>query len=272
MVEPLAILEKPFALMGILNVTPDSFYDGGRYNSIDSAVTHAYKLRDEGADILDIGGASSRPGALEISAEEEIRRVIPIVEKVAATFDGVISVDTTRVEVAKAALDAGALWINDISAGRFDQRMPQFASDRKCVMVLMHSRGTPQTMQKLTQYENVVDEVCSELLDSVADFIDAGVDKDKIILDPGIGFAKTAEQNLTLLSEIKKIVNLGFPVLIGTSRKAFIGKLTGKTVEDRLYGTLATIGSSFSRGVKIFRVHDVSQTRDFLSVLSEIEK
>lgn len=272
MAEPLAIYDKPFALMGIVNVTPDSFYDGGMHCTIDSAVAHALKLRDEGADILDVGGASSRPGSIEITAAEEIRRVTPVIEKLAESFHGPISVDTTRVEVAKAALDAGASWINDISAGRFDQKMAQFASDRKCVMVLMHSRGTPQIMQQLTEYKSLVDEVCAELLDLVDTFINAGVDKGKIILDPGIGFAKTAEQNVILLKKLRTVVNLGYPVLLGTSRKAFIGKITGKTVENRLYGTLATVGSAFLRGVKIFRVHDVSQTRDFLSVLSEIEK
>jgi dihydropteroate synthase len=271
MAEPLAIFDKPFALMGIVNVTPDSFYDGGRHDTVDSAVDHALKLRDEGADILDIGGASSRPGAKEITAAEEIRRVVPVVEKAAAFFDGPISVDTTWVEVAKAAVDAGASWINDISAGRFDQTMARFASDRKCVMVLMHSRGTPQTMQQFTNYESLVQNVCSELLDSVKNFENAGVEKERIIIDPGIGFAKTAEQNVTLLKEIRTIVDLGFPVLLGTSRKAFIGKITGKSVENRLCGSLATVGSAFFRGVKIFRVHDVSQTRDFLNVLSEIE-
>lgn len=266
-----AILNKPFALMGIVNVTPDSFFDGGMHFSVEGAVAHALKLRDEGADILDIGGASSRPGAQDVTPREEIQRIVPVIEQVAKSFDGPISVDTTWTETARAALDSGASWVNDISAGRFDPGMTRLIAEKKCTAVLMHSRGTPQTMQHDIHYDNIIKEVCNELLRAAEQFTSAGVDRGKIILDPGIGFAKTIEHNLSILKEMDSIVKLGYPVLVGTSRKSFIGKITGRDVKDRLYGTLATVASCYIRGVRIFRVHDTAQTKDFLEVLSAVE-
>jgi dihydropteroate synthase len=262
---------SPFAIMGIVNVTPDSFYDGGKHWTADDAVRHGLQLRDEGADILDIGGASSRPGAAAVDRDEERRRILPVIERLAREFEGPISVDTTWADVAADALDAGAAWINDISAGRFDPKMVSVAAQRKCPVVLMHSRGTPETMQQNPIYNDVVTEVKDELLLSLKRFTDAGLDNEKIILDPGIGFAKTFEHNIALLRGLHQIVQCGYPVLIGTSRKSFIGKITGKSVNDRLFGTLGTLASAFIRGVKIFRVHDVAATRDFLSVLAAIE-
>ncbi len=262
---------KSFSLMGIVNITPDSFYDGGRYNSVDAAVEHALKLVDQGADIIDIGGASSRPGAAQITPSEELRRVLPVVEKVVHYFKGPVSVDTTWSEVAEAVIDAGASWINDISAGRFDERLISLVARRDCTVVLMHSRGTPQTMQQCVSYKDVTLEVKSELLEAVATFISAGVKKEKIVIDPGIGFAKTARQNIRLLQDLTEFLSTGYRVLIGTSRKSFIGMITGKEVEQRLCGTLGTVASAFIRGVRLFRVHDVRETADFLKVFSVIE-
>jgi len=262
---------KSFSLMGIVNITPDSFYDGGRYNSVDAAVEHALKLVDQGADIIDIGGASSRPGAAQITPSEELRRVLPVVEKVVHYFKGPVSVDTTWSEVAEAVIDAGASWINDISAGRFDERLISLVARRDCTVVLMHSRGTPQTMQQCVSYKDVTLEVKSELLEAVATFISAGVKKENIVIDPGIGFAKTARQNIRLLQDLTEFLSTGYRVLIGTSRKSFIGMITGKEVEQRLCGTLGTVASAFIRGVRLFRVHDVRETADFLKVFSVIE-
>jgi dihydropteroate synthase len=262
---------KFFSLMGIVNITPDSFYDGGRHNSVDAAVEHALMLVDQGADIIDIGGASSRPGAAQITPSEELHRILPVVEKVVHYFKGPVSVDTTWSEVAEAVLDVGASWINDISAGRFDERMIPLVAKRGCTVVLMHSRGTPQTMQQCVSYKDVTLEVKSELMESVAGFIKAGVKKEKIVIDPGFGFAKTARQNIELLQNISEFLSTGYEVLIGTSRKSFVGMITGKEVEQRLCGTLGTVASAYKRGVRLFRVHDVRETADFLKVFSVIE-
>jgi dihydropteroate synthase len=265
------VFSRPVALMGIVNVTPDSFYDGGRYNTADAAVEQGIRLAAEGADILDVGGASSRPGAAPVSPEEDIRRVIPVIERLAEKFKGPISVDTTESRVARRAIEAGAGWINDISAGRHDPHMPLLAAESGCTAVLMHSRGTPETMQGLCRYGDVVAEVKQELLASVDVFIKAGVQRERIVIDPGIGFAKTAEQNVVLLRHLDAFVKTGFSVLVGTSRKSFIGRLTGREPDERLWGTLGSVAAAVVRGARIFRVHDVAATRDFLAVLSAIE-
>lgn len=263
--------KKRFVLMGIVNVTPDSFYDGGRHDTCEPACDHARRLINEGADILDIGGESSRPGSLPVSAEEEQGRVIPVIEQLKKETDVLISVDTTKAAVAKAALDAGAAWINDISAGRFDRGMAPLAARRACPVVLMHSRKTPETMQADPYYDNVVQEVRDELLVCVKDFTDRGVLRENIILDPGIGFAKRFEDNIEILRHLSAFAALPFPILIGTSRKSFIGHITGKEAQYRLCGTLGSVAAAYTGGVKIFRVHDVGETKDFLSVLSTIE-
>jgi dihydropteroate synthase len=267
-----SVLNRPWALMGIVNVTPDSFYDGGRYTSADAAIEHGLQLAAEGADILDIGGASSRPGARAVVPEEEAGRVVPVVRRLAREFKGPISVDTTRVSVARRAIAAGATWINDISAGRDDPLMAALAARTGCTVVLMHLRGTPATMQTLCSYNDVVADVKRELLGSVRVFVKAGVDKKRVVIDPGIGFAKTAEQNLALLRHLDVFVRTGYTVLVGTSRKSFVGVCTGREVQGRLWGTLGSVGAAFLRGARIFRVHDVAATRDFLTVLSAIEK
>jgi dihydropteroate synthase len=258
-------------VMGIVNVTPDSFYDGGRFASVGQAVEHGLRLAAEGADILDIGGASSRPGAADVPPEEETARVVPVIRRLARECRALLSVDTTRAAVAQRALEAGAAWVNDISAGKNDPVMVRLAAESGCTMVLMHMRGTPATMQTLCRYRNVVNEVKRELLASVRTFVRAGVRRDRIVIDPGIGFAKTAEQNVALLRRLDVFVRTGYPVLVGTSRKSFVGRITGQEAEQRLWGTLGSVGAAFARGVRLYRVHDVAATRDFLKVLCAIE-
>ena len=261
---------KLYTVMGIVNVTEDSFYDGGRYVTKEAAVERALRLVEEGADVIDIGGCSSRPGAKFLPAEEEAGRVVPVVSELAKR--GVpISVDTVWSLVAEAAVGAGAGWINDISAGRIDPKMPALAArNPRCVVVLMHSRGTPDTMQNAPSYGDVAGEVVSELSGSIETFLRAGVSGDKIIVDPGFGFAKDVNHNVDLLRRLDKVVDMGYPVLAGLSRKSFIGAITGRNVEERLPGTLAATAIAFRNGAKIFRVHDVKETVDFLKVLAAV--
>jgi dihydropteroate synthase len=258
--------------MGIINVTPDSFYDGGRYHTVELAVKHAGELHDQGAVIIDIGGASSRPGADEVDPLEEARRVLPVIHAVAGNFSGPVSIDTTWSAVAEEALDAGASWVNDISAGRFDPGMIPLVARRRCKIILMHSRHTPKTMQLAPRYGDVVAEVTQELLDAAASFQKGGVSREQILLDPGIGFGKTVEHNLELIRRIDVIVSTGYPVVIGTSRKSFIGAVTGRDVDKRLYGTLGSVAVAWQKGVAIFRVHDVAATNDFLKVVTAINR
>jgi dihydropteroate synthase len=258
--------------MGIVNATPDSFYDGGRYLAVDAAVEHGVQLAGEGADIIDLGGASSRPGSVEVPPETEADRIIPVLQRLVTRVSCPISIDTTSALVARRALDAGASWINDISAGRFDPGMASLVAGSGCTIVLMHSRARPLTMQQHTRYADVVATVIRELMAEVQVFRQAGVAAGKIVIDPGIGFAKTGDQNITLLAGMKRFVTLGYPVLVGTSRKNFIGKITGRDAPaDRLFGSLGTVAAAYLRGARIFRVHDIAATRDLLSVLSAIE-
>jgi dihydropteroate synthase len=261
------IFKKPYAIMGIVNVTPDSFFDGGAYFSLSQAVDHACRLADEGADIIDIGGQSTRPGALPVDWREECRRVTPVIEAVAKKVALPVSVDTFNAQTAASAFDAGARMVNDVGAGRLDPRMPRFAAERDCPVILMHSRETPLTMQDNPSYGDVVAEVKNELLKSVEIFLRAGVRDARIIIDPGIGFAKRFEDSMTLLDHIDAFVATGHPVCVGTSRKSFIGKLIGKGPEGRLFGSLASIVPAFLAGASIFRVHDVEETVQFLRVL-----
>ena len=265
--------DKPFAVMGIVNVTADSFYDGGRYATTGAAVEHALRLVEDGADIIDIGGSSSRPGAELLSPEEEAARVVPVIEELIRRGIGVpVSVDTTWAVTAEAAVNAGASWVNDVSAGRFDPSMPGVAARLGCIVVLMHSRGTPANMQDDPRYgDDVAGEVAGELLSSVDMFLRAGVSRNKIVLDPGFGFAKDVNHNVALLRGVGRIVNLGYPVLIGVSRKSFVGKITGRPVEERLSGTLAATAAAYAGGARIFRAHDVRETVDFLKVLFAVD-
>lgn len=253
-------------IMGVLNVTPDSFSDGGNFLDPDTAVNYAMRLIEEGADIIDIGGESSRPGSDPVPAEIELKRVIPVIKAIRkrgqAAFP--ISIDTTKARVAVEAIDAGANMINDISAGTFDKEM--FSVAAKVPIVLMHMRGTPRMMQRgEIHYDDVVGEVCSYLGARISESVKAGI-KD-IIIDPGIGFGKTVEHNVTILKELGRLKTLGRPILIGTSRKSFIGKLLNDSPPtQRLEGTLATLAVAVRNGASILRVHDVASAKRFLEV------
>ncbi len=250
--------------MGIVNVTPDSFSDGGRWLDPEAAIAHGRALAAEGADILDVGGESTRPGAAAVDAEEERRRVIPVVEALAA--DGLrVSIDTMKAEVAVAALDAGASFVNDVAALR-DPGMLPLVAERGCDVCLVHMRGEPRTMQADPRYDDVVDDVRAFLETRAQMAVAAGVAPERIIVDPGIGFGKTVEHNLVLLDRLDELVALGFPVLIGTSRKSFLGTIAGRDTADRLPGTIATNVLALERGASIFRVHDVAAVRDALEV------
>jgi dihydropteroate synthase len=266
-----AITKRRFTVVGIVNVTPDSFFEGGRYFSTESAVDHGLSLVGDGADMLDIGGESTRPGAPPVSADEEIRRVLPVIKELARSAGVPLSVDTTKAVVAQAALDAGASWVNDIGAGRFDPAMPGVVARNRCPVILMHSRETPATMQRNPSYKDVVAEVKQELLSCAEAFTGAGVEKENIVLDPGIGFGKRLEDNLTLLSRLCDIALLGYPVCVGASRKSFIGQITGRESSDRLAGSLAGVAAAFYGGATLFRVHDVRETADMLRVLEAIQ-
>jgi dihydropteroate synthase len=256
--------------MGVVNVTPDSFSDGGRWLDSEAAITHGLELARQGATILDIGGESTRPGAEPVGAEEELIRVIPVIEGLAAALPAGarISIDTTKAEVASAALAAGASIINDVTAFTGDPEMLGVAVDSDCNICLMHMQGEPRTMQANPTYGDVVKDVCSYLQVQVEGLVEAGVDAKRIWLDPGIGFGKTVAHNLELLNRLDEVVALGHPVLLGTSRKSFIGKITGAEVESRIPGSLASIVLGLERGATIFRVHDVAETVQALQVAS----
>lgn len=261
-------------LMGIVNVTPDSFSDGGEAFSPERAAERAFRLLDEGAHIIDVGGESTRPGADPVSAEEEIRRVVPAIKAIlSGRPEAVISVDTYRARTAEAALDAGALMVNDITALRGDPRMAPLVAGAGCGVVLMHMRGTPKTMQRDPRYGDVVEEVRGFLAGRAEAAVSAGVDPRRIMLDPGIGFGKTVEHNLKLLGSLDAIAGLGFPVLVGTSRKGFIGRITGaEAPRDRVFGTVATSVIAYGRGAFAFRVHDVRANREALEVAAAVEE
>ncbi|MCD4669126.1 MAG: dihydropteroate synthase [Actinomycetia bacterium] len=247
-------------IMRILNATPDSFFDGGKYNSYESAVERAGKMIDEGADIIDIGGLSSRPGSKPVSPEEELERTIPLIKHIHNNFNVLISIDTYRSEVASKAVSAGADIINDISAFTMDEHMVSIAANSGTAVVLMHMRGTPEDMQDDPQYSDVVDEVCEYLNKRASYAVKSGISADKIIIDPGIGFGKTLEHNLAILNKIREFTLLGFPVLVGASRKSFMGKILDLPAEERLEGSLAAAVWAAINGVSILRVHDVAAT------------
>ena len=252
--------------MGIVNVTPDSFSDGGLFLDAAAAVEHGTRLAAEGASILDVGGESTRPGAAPVAAEDEIARVLPVVERLASAGHRV-SIDTTKAEVARAALDAGADLVNDVSALRFDPELAGLVAERGAGCCLMHMLGEPRTMQESPRYEDVVSEVKAFLEERLAFAVAEGVEEELVWLDPGVGFGKTVEHNLELLRRLDEIVAIGRPVVVGTSRKSFLGKLTGgKTEGERLPGTIATNVLALERGASIFRVHDVAPVADALAV------
>ncbi len=252
-------------IMGVVNVTPDSFSDGGLFLDAGAAVKHGERLVSEGAAILDVGGESTRPGAEPVSAEEELRRVVPVVAGLAGRAR--VSIDTTKVAVARAALEAGASIVNDVSALRFDAGMAALVAEAGAGCCLMHMLGEPRTMQEDPRYDDVVSDVKAFLEERLAFAVSQGVDEERIWLDPGIGFGKTVEHNLELLRRLDEIVAIGRPVVVGTSRKSFLGKLAGGRDEgERLPGTIATNVLALERGASVFRVHDVAQNADALAV------
>ena len=271
--------------MGILNVTPDSFSDGGQHNTPKQAIARAREMIKQGANIIDIGGESTRPGAKEVSAQEQIDRVIPVIEGIRHHADNkdekikniIISIDTTDYQVAKQALEAGADWINDISAGEDSaddtEQMIKLAADKNAPIILMHRQGKSDRMQDNPQYDDVCAEVKSYLQERAELAIKLGVDKDNVILDPGIGFGKTLEHNLALLANLDALVALGYPVLLGTSRKRFIGELLNQDdPKQRVVGTCATTALGVQAGVKIFRVHDIIENKQAMDVAWAITK
>ena len=265
---------KPL-LMGILNVTPDSFSDGGRFNNITAALTQAEKMLSDGADIIDIGGESTRPYSLSVSSGEQVQRVIPIIKAIREQLSRTvqISIDTRLSTVAKLALSEGATIINDISAGHNDPSILAVAADYNCPIILMHIKGTPQTMQDNPVYEDVVADVLASLELSVDRAIQAGIKQNKIILDPGIGFGKTYEHNLKILAHLNRFVQLGYPIMLGASRKKFLNTLTAiEKPEDLAIATAVTTALAVMSGVKIVRVHDVKENRQALDVAWAIKQ
>jgi dihydropteroate synthase len=255
-----------YTLMGVVNVTPDSFSDGGLFLEADAAIEHGLRLAEEGAAVLDVGGESTRPGAEPVDAQEELERVLPVVEALAAAGQR-ISIDTTKVEVARGALSAGATIVNDVSALRFSHEMAGLVADAEAECCLMHMLGEPRTMQQDPRYDDVVSEVKAFLEERLAFAVAEGVPEARVWLDPGIGFGKTVEHNLELLRRLDEIVAIGRPVVVGTSRKSFLGKLAGGRAEgERLPGTIATNVMALERGATVFRVHDVAPVADALTV------
>jgi len=260
-------------IMGILNLTPDSFSDGGLFNNPDCAVDQALKMEAEGADIIDIGGESTRPGARAISAEEETGRILPVIERLSARLACAISVDTWKSSVASAAVSAGAEIINDISGFTFDPLMADVAARTSAAAVLMHTRGKPDGMQQDTNYADLMTEIAGQLQNLVSRAVESGVARDRIAVDPGIGFGKDAAGNLEILRRLGELKSLGLPIMTGTSRKSFIGTVLGQpSTSERIYGTAATVALSVANGASILRVHDVRAMRDVADMAQAIAK
>jgi dihydropteroate synthase len=254
----------PYEIMGVVNVTPDSFSDGGAFDDAAQAVDHGLRLAAEGASILDVGGESTRPGADPVPVEEELRRVVGVVAGLVPVAR--VSIDTMKLSVAEAAVDAGASYVNDVSAFRHDPELAGFVADRGLDCCLMHMLGEPRTMQVDPRYDDVVSSVKAFLEERMAAAVAAGVPEERIQLDPGIGFGKTLAHNLELLARLEELTDLGRPLVIGTSRKSFLGKLTGRDVTERVHATVATCVMAFERGATVFRVHDVAAVSDALKV------
>jgi dihydropteroate synthase len=258
-----------FPIMGIVNVTPDSFSDGGQFLDPGRAVDHGRELIDEGADVLDIGGESTRPGARAVSEQEELARVRPVIEGLAGQGTP-ISIDTSKLAVAEAALHSGASMVNDVTALRAEPRIAAMCADRGAELVLMHMRGTPRTMQENPRYDDVVDDVKAFLGERIEFARGEGVPEERIWIDPGIGFGKTPEHNVELLRRLGELTELGRPVLVGPSRKSFIGKISGAPVDDRIGGTIASCALAFANGAAMVRVHDVREVREGMRVAAAI--
>ncbi len=257
-------------IMGILNVTPDSFSDGGKFKSHDQAIGHAVKMIKEGANIIDIGGESTRPGAKDVQLEEELMRIIPIIEAIRLKSDCLISIDTYKSKVAEAALDAGADMVNDISGLTFDHNMASLVAERNVPVIIMHIKGKPRDMQKNPNYDNLIKEIKVFFELQIAIAKRAGIDSGNIILDPGIGFGKRLEDNFEIIRELGQISTMGYPVLLGPSRKSFIGLTLDLPIEERMEGTLASITAGVINGARIVRVHDIRATRRTLTITEKI--
>ena len=261
--------ERPL-IMGILNLTPDSFYDGGRFLNPDQAFEQAVRLVQDGADILDLGAESTRPGARPVSEEEELNRLLPVLSRLKGEIRIPISIDTTKAEVARQTLESGAEIINDVSGFGQDPKMARVIETFEAGAVVMHRRGTPESMQFLTNYDDLIEEIKDELSESLDLAESAGVSMDQIVIDPGIGFSKTAEQNLELIERLSELKSFERPILVGLSRKSFIGSITGQAPDKRLFGTASACVLAFERGAKIFRVHDVWAVKEALSIADRI--
>jgi len=262
--------EKKSLVMGILNVTPDSFSDGGLYFDTHKAVNHALSMIEDGADIIDIGGESTRPFSNPVSLDDELLRVVPVIKELRKRTDAVISIDTTKSTVAKEACLFGADIINDISGLLFDKKMVDIAKDIGCPIVLMHIKGNPKTMQENPAYDNLISDIKSHLLERVDYAIENGIDRKNIILDPGIGFGKTIENNFEILNRLDELTSIQYPFLIGTSNKSFIGKILNVNEGDRLQGTIVANTIALQKGCKIFRVHNVKEAKRCLLIANKI--
>lgn len=265
-------LNERTLVMGILNVTPDSFYDGGRFYSKEKAVGHALKLIKEGADIIDIGGHSTRPGALRISLQEEMDRVIPVIEELVRREPVAISVDTFNADVAERALNAGSVMVNDVTGLMRDDKMAGVIADKNASVIIMHMKGTPRNMQLNPEYEDVISEVMLYLKQAVVRALDAGIERERIIIDPGIGFGKKVSHNYEIIDKLYMFRSLELPVMIGVSRKSFMGEVLNLKPEDRLIATAASTAISIVRGADIIRVHDVGQMKQVAMVSDAVLK
>ena len=257
-------------LMGVLNVTPDSFSDGGRFLKLEEAVKQGLKLAEEGADIIDIGGESTRPGSEPVTIEEELRRIMPVIEELTKRIQVPISIDTYKSKIAKEVLDSGASMVNDISGLRFDPEMKKVIAEYDVPVVLMHIQGTPRNMQENPKYDNLIEDIKSYLNQSISMAEEAGIGEDKIIIDPGIGFGKTLDDNLKILKNLREFKSLGKPVMIGVSRKSFIGKILDLPTDERLEGSLAALAIAVINGANILRVHDVKESKRVAKLVDAI--
>jgi len=263
-------LEEKVVVMGVLNLTPDSFYDGGRYTREAQALRRVEEMIGEGADIIDVGGESVRPGAEPVSLDEELSRVIPVIEKIRRSFPITISIDTYKAEVARQAIEKGAEMVNDISGLRFDPDLRKIVAGYEVPLILMHIKGTPKNMQDNPRYHSLMEEIISYLRKSIKLAEESGVDPARIIVDPGIGFGKTTAHNLEILRRLEELKSLGRPILVGLSRKSFIGNVLGLPQEERLEGGLAATSMAVSGGARIVRTHDVKPTRRAVDMVQAI--
>lgn len=263
---------EPFLVVGVLNLTPDSFSDGGSNEGLDRALARAEQMVAAGAGMIDVGGESTRPGAPLVLPKEEMSRILPFIREAVKRFSVPISVDTRKAGVAQAAIDLGAVVVNDVSGLAFDPAMAGVAARSKAGVVLMHMRGTPLNMRDLTEYSDLIRDIQLELLSHVSRALNAGVEPSRIILDPGIGFAKTADQSLEILAEIDHFLEDGFPVMVGPSRKSFLGEILDRTPDERVAGTVSSCILAYLGGARIFRVHDVKEVVDGLTVAHAIHR